>query len=58
MEVKMNLKKTYKNTTEVRIAFISNRDGNYEIYIMNVDGSEQTNLTNNPAADEFPCFSP
>jgi Tol biopolymer transport system component len=30
-----------------KIAFISNRDGNTEIYAMNSDGSEQTKLTNN-----------
>ena len=34
-----------------KIAFTSNRDGNYEIYVMNADGSGQTNLTNNPAFD-------
>ncbi|MFZ3386528.1 MAG: hypothetical protein WA120_05070, partial [Candidatus Hydromicrobium sp.] len=36
---------------EGKIAFQSNRDGNFEIYIMNVDGSGQVNLTNNPAED-------
>jgi len=25
---------------------------------MNTDGNEQTNLTNNPAEDEFPSWSP
>ena len=30
-----------------KIAFISNRDGNAEIYVMEPDGSNQTNLTNN-----------
>jgi len=34
-----------------KIAFNSYRDGNSEIYVMNADGSGQTNLTNN-AADE------
>ena len=29
-----------------------------EIYIMNVDGSGQTNLTNNPTKDIYPSFSP
>jgi|TARA_B100000959_G_scaffold100458_1_gene106197 Tol biopolymer transport system component len=28
-----------------RIAFHSTRDGNHEIYVMNIDGSSQTNLT-------------
>jgi WD40 repeat protein len=43
---------------EGRIAFVSDRDGNNEIYIMNIDGSEQVRLTNNPAQDVDPCFSP
>src|ERR1044072_7519484 len=30
-----------------RIAFDSTRDGNYEIYVMNADGTSQTRLTNN-----------
>src|ERR1044071_6069872 len=33
------------------IAFVSNRDGNNEIYVMNGDGSGLKNLTNNPADD-------
>ncbi len=33
------------------IVFVSGRDGNGEIYIMNADGSGQINLTNNPADD-------
>ena len=41
-----------------RIAFTSNRDGNYEIYLMNADGSGQRNLTNHPAADNFASWSP
>lgn len=40
------------------IAFESHRDGNVEIYVMNADGSGQTNLTNNPATDDDPAFSP
>ena len=47
--------KLYENT---KIAFVSNRDGNYEIYIMNADGSEQKRLTNNPTFDYFPSWSP
>src|SRR5215211_4919077 len=42
-----------------RIAFASNRDGNQEIYTMNAaDGSGQENLTNNPARDSAPAYSP
>jgi len=37
-----------------KIAFYSNRDGNYEIYVMNADGSGQTRLTSNTAIDEEP----
>jgi len=40
------------------IAFQSERDGNPEIYVMRADGSGQTNLTNNPAADMAPAWSP
>ena len=31
-----------------KILFTSRRDGNYEIYMMNLDGSEQVNLTQHP----------
>ena len=41
-----------------KIAFHSNRDGNYEVYVMNADGSSQTRLTNNPAYDGDPAWSP
>jgi Tol biopolymer transport system component len=41
-----------------RIVFSSNRDGNFEIYSMNVDGSAQTRLTNHSAIDFFPARSP
>ncbi len=41
-----------------RIAFHSNRDGNWNIYVMNSDGSDQTRLTDNPAADSWPSWSP
>ena len=34
-----------------RIAFVSERNGNQEIYAMNPDGTEPINLTNHPAAD-------
>ena len=40
-----------------KIAFTSNRDGNWEIYVMDSDGSNQTRLTNTPASDLFQSFS-
>ena len=41
-----------------KIAFLSSRDGNGEIYVMNPDGSDQTRLTYDPASDESPAWSP
>jgi len=41
-----------------KIAFVSNRDGNYEIYVMDPNGSEQTRLTYNDADDREPSWSP
>src|SRR2546426_2296141 len=41
-----------------KIAFVSWRDGNNEIYVMNPDGSNQTNLTKNSASDYEPAWSP
>ena len=41
-----------------KIAFMSKQDGNSEIYIMNPDGSEQVNLTQHPAEDYDPAWSP
>src|SRR5947207_2850358 len=41
-----------------KIAFASNRDGNWEIYVMNPDGTGQTRLTNHQASDENPAFAP
>ena len=40
------------------IAFVSTRDGNEEIYVMNTDGTGQTNLSVHPARDTVPAWSP
>lgn len=41
-----------------KIAFASNRDGNYEIYIMNTNGTKQVNLTRHKSTDVQPAWSP
>ncbi len=49
-----------------RIAFMSGRDGHVdghgapipEIYVMDANGDNQKNLTNNPSADRSPSWSP
>lgn len=41
-----------------KIVFVSDRDGNDEIYTMNADGSDQKRLTFNGAQDVQPCWSP
>ena len=41
-----------------KIVFTPSRDGNWEIYVMNADGSDQTRVTNNPAWDGGPLWSP
>ena len=40
-----------------RIAFTSDRDGDYEIYVMNLENFGLTKLTNNPADDRYPSWS-
>ena len=40
------------------IAFVSEYDGDLEIYVMNTDGSGQINLTNHPDNDWGPSWSP
>ncbi|MBI5954907.1 MAG: PD40 domain-containing protein [Chloroflexi bacterium] len=47
-------------TAEGRVVFVSNRDGNSEIYVMDADGSHQTRLTANfdGMSEDFPAWSP
>jgi len=44
--------------SDPKIAFHTDRDGNLEIYVMHADGSNPTNLTNHPAQDGSPDWSP
>jgi Tol biopolymer transport system component len=45
-------------TGEGKIAFTCTRDGNWDIYVMNADGSELTRLTDHPEKDRAPAWSP
>ena len=40
------------------VAFMSNREGNWEIYVVNSDGSGLRRLTNNAANDGLPTWAP
>jgi len=40
------------------VVFHSNRDGNFEIYVMDSDGRSPTRLTDYPGIDQFPDWSP
>jgi Tol biopolymer transport system component len=46
-----------ENQGPPRIAFMSDREGDFEIFIMSTDGSEVANLTNDPGADGLPGWS-
>ncbi len=41
-----------------QIAFVTNRDGNDEIYVMHADGSNPRNISNHPRRDWEPSWSP
>lgn len=41
-----------------KIAFVSNRDGNLDIYALDSDGSNLTRLTDDPSQDVNPIWSP
>ncbi len=41
-----------------QIAFMSHRDGNWEVYVVNSDGSGLARLTTDPANDGLPTWSP
>jgi dipeptidyl aminopeptidase/acylaminoacyl peptidase len=40
-----------------RLAYTTDRDGNYEIYSSRIDAPGETNLTSNPATDQSPAWS-
>src|SRR5262249_13768511 len=41
-----------------QIVYSSNQTGNWEIWMMNADGTGQHQITNNPARDEYEAWSP
>ena len=41
-----------------QIAFVSNRNGNWDIYTMDADGDNRNRLTTDPAYDGEPAWSP
>lgn len=41
-----------------RIAYISKEDGNFEVYVVNSDGSNPVRVTSDPASDGLPVWSP
>ncbi len=41
-----------------QLAFTSERDGNPEVYVINADGSNPRRLTDHPASDSMPDWSP
>ena len=43
---------------EPRIVFVSNHDGNWDIYSMDVNGNNLVQLTDHPASDLHPACSP
>ncbi len=40
------------------VAFMSNRDGNWEIYSISIDGQNLQRFTNDPASEGLPVWSP
>ena len=56
--VGLNLAVGQASLANTKIAFTSRRDGNWEIYTMNPDGTDLINLTNHPVADFHPSWSP
>ena len=44
--------------TTPQITFYTAREGNFEIYTMDINGFNQVNLSQHPGRDKYPQFSP
>jgi len=42
----------------LRLVFTSDRDGDNEIYVMDIDGGNVVQMTHNSARDTWPVWSP
>ena len=40
-----------------RLAFVSNRDGQFEVYVARSDGSKPINISRHPLRDVFPTWT-
>ena len=49
---------TYSAAAAGKIAFVSDRDGHPQVYVMGADGTNQTNLSKETAKDADPSWSP
>ena len=56
--IQMHIAKNGYGARQAKIAFSSTRDGNYEIYVMDSNGGNQVRLTDDPAVDWDPTWSP
>ena len=56
--IQMEIAENGYASRRTKIAFASARDGNLDIYVMDVDGRNQRRVTVNPARDESPAWSP
>ena len=51
-------KPSARSVDRYKIAFASNRTGDFEVYLANLDGSDIVQLTRRPGTDEFPFCAP
>ena len=56
--IQMHIAKSGFAAGRPKIAFSSTKDGNSEIYVMDIDGRNHVRLTYDPAIDSDPALSP